>query len=93
VQGTLPPEKRKPAAQVVKELGIRGLYKVGRHPSAFPSLLPRPASLGDPELMSVPPLRTTQPNAGHTSDAIERCPILSALLPGICQPQSLLLRR
>jgi len=27
VQGTLPPEKRKPAAQVVKELGIRGLYK------------------------------------------------------------------
>lgn len=27
VQGTLPPENRKPAAQIVKELGIRGLYK------------------------------------------------------------------
>ncbi len=30
VQGTLPPENRKPAAQIVKELGVRGLYKVRR---------------------------------------------------------------
>jgi hypothetical protein len=28
VQGTLPPEMRKPASQIVKELGVRGLYKV-----------------------------------------------------------------
>lgn len=27
VQGTLPPEMRKPATQIVKELGVRGLYK------------------------------------------------------------------